>query len=142
MSTLRIAYPDSVAASAPCCRCHATDRSWDQIAAQPYCPNCQELLAVGEADPLILATEKNGCAVCEKLGTVCFHTFPRHGRTAVEIDLCPEHLRGLLARQLNPHAFMQLQRQLSLLEIGVEEIFLLHGAFYDSRGRALQPAIA
>jgi hypothetical protein len=42
---------------------------------------------------------------------------------------------------LGPYAFNQLRRQLATLGLGVEDLFLLHGAFYDSQGRALQPAV-
>jgi hypothetical protein len=60
--------------------------------------------------------------------------------TPVEIDLCPEHLRGLLGRRLSAPAFGQLRRRLQQLGLDVERIFLLHDAFYDPQGKALQPA--
>jgi hypothetical protein len=112
------------------------------MAGKPYCPNCQEALALGEGPPLIERTEKKTCAVCSHTGTLCYLTFPLHARRALEFDLCPEHLRALLGRRLGPHAFHQLGRQLQGLGIGVEDVFLLHGAFYDCQGRALQPADA
>jgi hypothetical protein len=59
----------------------------------------------------------------------------------VEIELCPEHIRALVARRLGPHAFEQLRRQLQVLGLEVAEVFLLHEAFYDPMGRALQPAL-
>jgi hypothetical protein len=49
-------------------------------------------------------------------------------------------MRGLVGRRLGPHAFEQLRRQLYALELETREIFLLHEAFYDPSGRALQPA--
>ena len=65
--------------------------------------------------------------------------FPLHLGRAVEMDLCPEHLRGLLGRRLGAHAFQQL-RQLAKVGVKVENVFLLHEAFYDRSGLALQPA--
>jgi hypothetical protein len=68
-------------------------------------------------------------------------SFPLQQRDAVAINLCPEHLRGLIGRRLGPYAFHQLRRQLKRVGIGSEHVFLLHRAFYDSQGRALQPAL-
>jgi hypothetical protein len=141
VDSLRILPKDSLPALVACCRCAQLDRPWDRIADKAYCPNCQELIAVGEAPPLIERTEKKRCAACDVLGTVTFRTFPLGKASAIEIDLCPEHLRGLLARRLGPHACHQLRRQLQALDLRVEDVFLLHGAFYDDNGRALQPAI-
>jgi hypothetical protein len=56
------------------------------------------------------------------------------------MDLCPEHLRALIGRRLSPAAFHQLRRQLFTLGLDPEAIFLMHGAFYDQGGQALQPA--
>lgn len=141
MDSLRIASSESVPAMVLCDRCGAGERRWDRINGKAYCPNCQELLAVGEAPPLVEKVVKNRCAVCDKLGTVCFQTYPLKGNDPVEMDLCGEHIRGLLARRLGPGAFHQLRRRLSGCGISVEDVFLLHGAFYDSQGHALQPAI-
>jgi hypothetical protein len=142
MDSLRIAPVDSIPALIPCCRCALSERRWDRVAGKAYCPNCQELLAQGQIDPLVEPTERNRCAVCNKTGTVCFHTFPLQSTTPVAIDLCPQHLRCLLGRCLDAHAFNQLRRQLSAVGLSVGDLFLLHAAFYDGRGRALQPAVA
>jgi hypothetical protein len=96
---------------------------------------------MGESTPLVERTAKNRCAVCGKVGTVTFHTFPLQGTAPVAIELCPEHLRSLIGRCLGPYAFNQLRRQLQGLGLGAEDLFLLHGAFYDGQGRALQPAL-
>jgi hypothetical protein len=106
-----------------------------------YCPNCLEAIALGEGDPLVERTDRKRCAICHHLGTVRFVTFPLHSRRPVEIDMCAEHLRSLIARRLGPHAFEQLRRQLWNLSLEVADIFLLHEAFYDQQGRALQPAV-
>ena len=58
----------------------------------------------------------------------------------MEFDLCAEHLRGLVARRLGPHAFEQLRQQLFSLSLDVAQIFLLHEAFYDHQGKVL-PAV-
>jgi hypothetical protein len=142
MDNVRIASAEGVAAAPGCCRCAEVNKRWDRIAGQPYCPNCQEMLVQGEADPLVVKTDKKRCAVCDRLGTVCYLTYPLQAPAPVEIELCPEHLRALVGRCLVPHAFEQLRRRLHGLGIGVEDIFLLHGAFYDSNGHASMPAVS
>jgi hypothetical protein len=141
MESLRIAPNQSRPKLMPCCRCSLKQRNWDQIAGKPYCPECQEALVMGLAEPLIERTEKESCAACGRVGTVCFLTFPLQATAPIEMDLCPEHLRALLGRRLGPYAFHQLRRRLHLLGLGVELIFLLHDAFYDEAGHALQPAV-
>jgi hypothetical protein len=141
MNSMRLASLDTELAPAPCCRCGAGQRPWDLVAGQSLCPNCLEALAVGEGEPFVARTEPDRCAVCHKFGTLRFLTFPLHSERPVEIDLCGEHLRALIGRRLGPHAFAQLRRQLFALGLEVGRIFLLHDAFYDGHGRALQPAI-
>src|SRR5262245_34758417 len=140
MDSIRLASPEQVAVDVACCRCVRATGPWDCIVGKPYCPNGQEALAVGEADPLIERAEKRRCTICNCVGTVRYATFPLHTGRAVEMDLCPEHLRGLLGRRLGAHAYQQLRRQLARLDVDVTEVFLLHEAFYDGNGRALQPA--
>jgi hypothetical protein len=96
---------------------------------------------LGEADPLVERTEQALCAVCGRGGTVRYLTFPLQSGTAVEMDLCAQHLRALLARSLKPAAYHQLRRQLAALGLEAGDIFLLHDAFYDAQGQALQPAV-
>lgn len=122
-----------------CVNCREGMRHWDRVAGRPYCPNCQEALAQGEAPPLIMRTERNRCSICNKQGTVRFTTFPRQMEAALEIDLCAAHLHAMLGRRLPSHAFQHLRRSLENLGLNVESIFLLHGAFYDRQGRALHP---
>ena len=55
------------------------------------------------------------------------------------MDLCAKHLRGFLGRKLGGYAYTQLRRQLAAVGIDVHDVFLLHEAFYDAQGRALQP---
>jgi hypothetical protein len=140
MDPVRLVSQDNLLSPTPCCRCSRCDERWDRIAAKVYCPNCQEAVVLGETAPLIERTEKRSCAVCDRSGTVCFRTFPLQSPTPLDIDLCPEHLRALLARRLGPRSFHQLRRQLARLGFTATEIFLLHDAFYDEQGRALQPA--
>jgi hypothetical protein len=66
-------------------------------------------------------------------------TYPLHGRTPVEMDLCGEHLRALIGRRLGPAVFWELCRKLAELGLQREQVFLLHEAFYDSKGQSLQP---
>jgi hypothetical protein len=141
MESIRLASTDSIFPKIPCCRCGDQSRFWDRIAGKTFCPNCLESLALGEGDPLVVKTDKKRCAICHHLGAVRYVTFPLHSRRPIEIELCAEHLRALVARRLGPHAFEQLRRQLSTLGLEVAEVFLLHDAFYDENGRAIQPAV-
>jgi hypothetical protein len=125
----------------PCCRCGLDRDRWDQIAGKTYCPNCQEDLAMGEGDPLVERTEKKPCIICSRVGTLRFLTYPLRAKAPVDMDLCAEHLRSLVGRCLRPEAFRRLSRRLAQLHLSSGEIFLLHDAFYDKNGRALQPAI-
>ncbi len=140
MDGVRVVTLSSIHTNLPCCRCDRADRNWDRIAQKAYCPNCQEMLAVGEGPPLIERTERRRCAVCNRLGTVCFHSFPLHHDGVVALDLCGEHLRNLIGRRLGQYAINQLRRQLKRLGLSADNVFLLHQAFYDAQGRALQPA--
>lgn len=97
---------------------------------------------LGRAAPLRLRTTARRCAACLAPGTVSFLTFPLRSRTPVEMHLCGPHIRGLLTRDLAAPAFLRLRRRLAAVGIDVQNIFLLHGVFYDNRGRALQPAPA
>jgi hypothetical protein len=124
----------------PCSRCQATGCNWDQIAAKPICPDCQEGLAQGVGEPLVERTEKKPCVVCGRIGALRFVTFPLDSRFAVEMELCGDHFRALIARRLNARAFQNMRGQLQDLGLKAEQVFLLHEAFYDRHGRALQPA--
>ena len=140
MDSLRLVCIDEVCSSTPCCRCGTTEGRWDQIAGKSYCPRCEEALVVGDAPPLVERTEKKPCSVCNHQGTLRFLSFPVRATHPVEIDLCPEHFRALLARRLGPFAYQHICRRLDGVGLGPDQIFLLHDAFYDPQGRALQPA--
>ena len=47
MDSLRVAPIDEVCRPGLCCRC-VDFGPWDRIASKGYCPNCQEMLALGE----------------------------------------------------------------------------------------------
>jgi hypothetical protein len=141
MESLRMAPSQSRPAVLPCSRCASAQRHWDRIAGKAYCPECQESLVLGLAAPFCERTENKSCAVCGRMGTLCYLTFPLQSAAPVEMDLCSEHLRALLGRRLGPYAFHQIRRRLHVLGLGTELIFLLHDAFYDEQGRALQPAV-
>ncbi|HZU35443.1 MAG TPA: hypothetical protein VFA18_06025 [Gemmataceae bacterium] len=125
-----------------CCRCSRDDQPWDRIAGKAYCAACEELLALGEAPPLLERVEPNRCVVCERVGTIRFETYPLERTVPVIVDLCGEHVRALLSRSLGPFAFHQLSRHFRAQGVGRVEVFLLHDAFYDYNGRALQPVIS
>ena len=139
MESLRLVTPDTAEAAEPCCRCGAAGQAWDRLAGSAFCPDCEETLARGDGPPLVARTERRACCVCDRHGTVRYRTQPLHSAALLELDLCPEHFRALLGRSLGPFAYQQLCRQLRALRVGVEQVFLLHDAFYDPHGRALQP---
>jgi len=141
MDRLRLAPLEDADARTCCCRCGAGEQRWDRIAGRSYCPNCQEELAMGVAAPLKEATEPGRCLVCARRGTVRFQTVPLHAASALELDLCGEHLRGLLGRRLGPYAYQQIKRMLRTMDVQPDSIFLLHNEFYDVHGRALRPAM-
>ena len=140
MASLRLAPWQCKSSSAPCSRCGNDERDWDRLAALVLCTECQESLVLGRAAPLRLRTGSKPCAACLSPGTISFLTFPLHSRVPVEMNLCGPHLRSLLSRKLAAPAFNRLRRRLSEVGIDVQRVFLLHRAFYDTHGRALQPA--
>lgn len=141
MSSLRVVTGDKISPFQPCYRCGARDCQWDRIGPHPVCPDCAEALIAGEAEPLSEPLEKKVCAVCGRTGTVRFLTFPLREPEPVEIDLCPRHFRDLLGRRLSAQAFGVLRRKLNALGFAVEQVFLLHEAFYDEDGQALHPVL-
>ena len=140
MDCLRLAPREGKNLLTRCTRCKHGDGLWDRLAGKALCPNCQEALAMGEGEPFVERAAKKPCAVCSRMGTLCYRTFPLHVDKAVEMDLCAEHFRDLLGRRLGPYAYQQLRRQLQTLGLSADQVFLLHDAFYDRNGRALQPA--
>src|SRR5438552_605113 len=126
MESLRMAPSQNRPAVLPCCRCASAKRHWDRIAGKAYCPECQEALILGAAAPFCERTEKKACAACGRPGTLCYLTFPLKSTAPIEMDLCSEHLRGLLGRRLGPYAFHQIRRRLHVLGLSTELIFLLH----------------
>jgi hypothetical protein len=141
MDGLRVVARDCVSPLDACCRCRAEGCQWDRVNGLPYCPDCQESLIQGYADPLTLRTERRACVLCGHFGSVRFLTFPLGRGEPVEMDLCAGHFRALLARGLDRAAFAQLRRGLRVLGLAPHGIFLLHEAFYDEDGQALQPAV-
>lgn len=139
MEGLRLLASDSSTQFQPCHRCQATGCPWDRIGGKTICPDCQELLILGEGPPLVERVEKRVCSICSHAGTLRFQTFPLRGSSAVEMDLCGGHVQALLGRRLDKTALKQLTRQLHAIGLKVEQLFLLHEAFYDEKGRALQP---
>jgi hypothetical protein len=85
-----------------------------------------------------MRTEPRPCSACGVSGTLPFITVPLHAR-AVAIDLCPAHLLGLLGRRLDRSAYLELSRLLHAVGLETGRVFLLHEAFYDRKGKALQP---
>ena len=117
MDSVRWATSECGNTPVSCCRCDAGNGRWDRLAGKPYCPHCQEMLVLGEAAPLVEPTHSSHCAVCARVGTVTFTSFPLDGRLAVDMELCSEHIRALLGRRLGSYAFHQLCRQLRALAL-------------------------
>ena len=141
MDALRVVARECVSPLDPCWRCQAEGCQWDRLNGLPLCPDCQEALAQGHADPLALRTERRPCVLCGHVGSARYLTFPLGVPEPVEMDLCAGHFRALLARRLDPDDFASLRRQLAAKGLSPHSIFLLHEAFYDERGRALTPAV-
>lgn len=139
MQGIRVVTGVTKLANAPCSRCEAVGCPWDRIAEQPVCPDCQELLALGESEPMVIRSHAKPCAVCSHEGSVPFMTFPLHASDPLQIDLCPRHFHALIRRRLDRYAYRVLSRQLQSLGLNARQIFLLHEAFYDERGHPLQP---
>jgi hypothetical protein len=139
MDGLRWVTGDGLAPRSPCSRCRATGCPWDRIGDKPICPDCQELLALGEGDPLIEKLRPRSCSLCARNGTVPYITYPLRAQGPLAIDLCSEHFHALLGRRLDRAAFRRLSRQLQALGLNAHQVFLLHEAFYDDNGRPLQP---
>jgi hypothetical protein len=141
MDGLRVVAPECVTPLEACGRCGAEGCRWDRVNDRPYCPDCQEALIQGHADPVTLRTERRRCTLCNRLGCLRFLTFPLRAPEPVEMDLCGAHFRALLGRRLDPSGYARLRRQLGTLSLSPQTIFLLHEAFYDDDGQALQPAV-
>jgi hypothetical protein len=141
MDALRVVARESVSLLDPCCRCQAEGCHWDRLGGQPFCPDCQEALAQGHADPLALRTEPRPCVLCGYVGAVAYLTSPLGAPAPIEMDLCARHFRALLSRRLDPHAFARFRQRLAAVGLSPRSVFLLHEAFYDERGHALKPAV-
>jgi len=139
MEGLRLLAADASSTLVACSRCQATGCPWDRIAGRPLCPDCQEQLILGEGPPLLERVEKHNCAVCQHTGTLRYLTYPLRGTRPIEVDLCANHFQALLGRRLDRYALKQLARQLEMHAIQAPQLFLLHEAFYDEKGRPLQP---
>jgi hypothetical protein len=140
MDSISLVADDHQTAHAPCCQCGATGQCWDRLAGQAYCPDCEEALIRGERAPLVTRIDPRRCCICEQEGTVCYRTLPLRS-SLLALDLCRDHFRDLLGRRLDPVAFVQLRRRLQKVGVGVEQVFLLHDAFYNKEGAALQPVV-
>jgi hypothetical protein len=139
MRPVRLIPRHEVAALEPCSQCHAVGCHWGQIARRPFCPDCQESLARGTTPALVVPAERRPCSVCGSLGVTTYLTFPLAVPDPLEIDLCRDHFRALVSRQLKPAEYMHLRHALREHRLSPEDVFLLHEAFYDARGHALQP---
>lgn len=123
----------------PCSRCGAEGCPWDRLDDAPVCPDCQQLILLGQTEPLRFSPIAGTCAVCKAPRILHFQTSPLRSDRRLELDLCGRHLQALLARRLSPRALHRLMIQLHELGLTCRQIFLLHESFYDPRGRALQP---
>lgn len=139
MDAMRLIRGGRLTPLAPCERCQVIGCPWDRVAGKPLCPDCQEMLMLGTAPPLSEPLEKRPCAVCERNGIITYQTFPLQKDVCLEIDLCPCHLEGLMARRLDGMAIQRLAHALTRMGLHIKDIFLLHEAFYNDEGEPLQP---
>lgn len=122
-----------------CIRCQATGCPWDLIGGKPMCPDCQEQMILGTTAPVVERVDRRPCVICNHQGTLRYVTHPLHDSRAVELDLCSLHYQAMLGRRLDHYAIKQMGRLLQPHGLKVQQLFLLHEAFYDDKGRALQP---
>jgi hypothetical protein len=139
MDGIRLVTGEELTPLAPCCRCGSAGCPWDRVAGKPICPDCQEALVIGEGPPLIERVESRQCLVCNRPGTLRYMTYPLQAHMPVEMDLCGPHVRALLSRRLDRSALRQLAQLLHDIGVAAKQVFLLHEAFYDEKGRPLQP---
>lgn len=136
---MRLVRPSEADAEEPCSCCRAVGARWDWLGEVLVCGECQERLVSGEGPAVSMRARQAFCAVCGRQGTVPYRTWPLHEAETLEIDLCPHHLRALLGRRLTASAYHLLRRQLNLMGLAAEQLFLLHESFYDEEGGALRP---
>ena len=129
----------------PCHFCRNLGR-WDSIGSTLACPDCLETLAASDEDGVCVveAASHRPCVLCGNRRTVRWQTYPRSEAwdVVLAVDLCGRHVRALAARSLCRHAFLALRQWLGKHGLGSNDVFLLHDAFYDSKGTALQPVKA
>jgi hypothetical protein len=142
MDSIRL-LPEDKKAPKPCSRCDNNGHYWDRIAGRVYCHNCLEDIAAGMTHHIAEPSEPRKCAAktstCS-FGTLRFFTYLLGTQTPIEIDLCGKHLRELISRDM-VYAHHVLRTELAKFQIDIEQIFLLHGAFYDARKGPLLPVV-
>lgn len=139
---IRVYLENQVFAMPPCVNCGDNSCHWDLVGGAPFCPSCLEDVAMGEdCGALTIRSSPAHCVICGQRGTIPFASFPRNWNRPIEFDLCGYHARSVIARALGPQAVGKLRIVLCGMGIDPESIFLLHDAFYDKHGVALQKAI-
>jgi hypothetical protein len=142
-SSIRTITESTLLQPSDCAMCSdAPKKPWDRIDQVPYCMDCIENLMLGTAVPIKAQIEKYRCDICYRMGSVDFQTIPLHKNFGLIMHLCSVHLYDLLSRNLSEINFKYLRAQLKNFSVNVQEIFFLHGAFYDQDGRAIQPVQA
>ena len=143
MRFLHNAPPRCPASRPPCSHCNFPGIAlFDRVGDVVVCPDCQALAVRGELSPALALSLNVGraCLFCNQTGTIPFVTWPLHGERALEFDLCPDHLRALLGRRLEPDQLRQVHRHLYSIGLQPRQVFLLCEAFYDeATGKALLP---
>lgn len=125
-----------------CALCDVTGAPWDEIDGLPLCPDCMEDLAAGKAQATqFMVWRSEPCCVCQRLGSVKFATTPLQTikPLVATLPFCPLHLRALIGRSLDCRDFALLIGFLDQFFLAPSQIFLLHEAFYDRAGKAIQP---
>jgi hypothetical protein len=127
-------------ADAPCWYCKAKGLRWDRLGGLPVCPDCQEMLALGTAEPAIqIPSSKGMCCVCSWPTVVSFQTSPRGSDSWLNVPLCAGHFRRSLGRCLLPGEHKRVALYLRSRGHSANAVYLFHDAFYDPKGLAVLP---
>lgn len=125
-----------------CALCKMKGCPWDEIDSVPLCPDCLEGLAAGEIEAVKFSVIRSAhCCICRSLGAVRFVTVPLRtpAHMVTTLGFCPLHLRALVGRSLDHKDFGYLAVLLAAFGLRTYQVFLLHEAFYDQDGRAVDP---
>ncbi len=141
--------------SKPCDVCKSTGCPWDRLGYDPrtgdwktICPDCQQEAVVSGTHARFHLVWGH-CVCCDDPFTGCrggfprkvtpVLTFPLHTKRVLRLEFCAAHFHEFVGRRLGSWRLIILHRRLHWLGVCPRRVFLLHEAFYDHAGKALQP---